>query len=509
VSTCNYIPPRRIQSLFAAALVLLLGRQAMAGHYATVTYTASGSFAMTNGAPPSQSFAATSGSQLFAGMWYIPYPGGSFAANNPSITATAVWVPDFANEPAPKAIVCVTSSVNFTSDATLMGPGTVANGLGASQSAGSTGWVSLGATSQALTAEAGTSSITRTITPSMAVGLVQFAGASAHIQATINFSMQVWPITLDLKGTSDDNGVQKLVVGRFLTGTVNTHGFPTNSGDTYTWLSPSGGSPFADYQPSASSATLTPFTLPANQSPSLSCYFRQPDSVTLQCTYHSGALNQDFALTAALTTVGPSRAQIHSECGLNKLLNGYAPPNTPAFSEWQTGDSTPTSFSLWGAEYSNTVWGMFQVDTLLDPPFVLAGSGQWSYVQTRGGYIIMDGLRSNFSGLDGGGPAGSVPWTPADGLTPQIFMDMPGLSATYPDSFSCPISFLEVATFNLYIFYKPSDGLGGKPSVYIPVVLRPWFALGHCSSIDGTTWSQGDNGSCFTATVSYPPFPTW
>jgi hypothetical protein len=285
-------------------------------------------------------------------------------------------------------------------------------------------------------------------------------------------------------------------------------GYPAGS---FVW-SISGGNPIssAGYQPSASSATA-PVAFTSPNDASATWYFTYPaGSVTVQCVVTPAAPAQPFTVTATVDVAGPARKQLAHRCGTMALLSGYQ-----TLATWKAAPPAPTAFLLWNVTVGSVTTGVYQSDTVLDPSFLSAGSGQWSYVQTKGGHDVLNSFQQPpFSGLDGGFPYGNVPWTFADGRDVWYFMDDPGVEANpfqSPTTLTClglPVEYQTVRAYYLYVFYIPPADAAGA-SIYIPIAELPWFAYGDFSSTDGSSWGQEDNGSMFTAAISYPPFPTW
>jgi hypothetical protein len=155
---------------------------------------------------------------------------------------------------------------------------------------------------------------------------------------------------------------------------------------------------------------------------------------------------------------------------------------------------------------------MIYANTVLDPSFLTAGSGTWSYVQVLNGFQDNAGVNANYASWldDGLFPYDNYPWKPADGKTIFIFTDAPGFSNVSPNNLGAvnyPVTYSESLQLSTYIFYLPP----GASSIYIPIELVSWQAKGTGTGNSATSWtpSNPDQGSGAGSPSPYPTFPTW
>ncbi|RYG15172.1 hypothetical protein EON82_26560, partial [bacterium] len=222
---------------------------------------------------------------------------------------------------------------------------------------------------------------------------------------------------------------------------------PTHTADKYTWSKPSGGAPFANYDPTLSSNQFSPFVVPSNfTTTSISCYFAKPaDPATVTCVFHSGALGIDIPIPGEVKIAPPLRSESDAACGTMQLR-----PNS----------TYPTDYVLWGK--SLTRWdpvtqqnvidptGMYAVDNLTDPS-PLSG-GKFAYLQLVSVDNKTNGVPQVKSGLDGGFPYGSV--FDANTMHKGHMDDVPG-GTVHTDPFG--FSYEKNGVYTAHLMYKPTD----------------------------------------------------
>lgn len=320
---------------------------------------------------------------------------------------------------------------------------------------------------------------------------------SGPLSADISTTVTLYPVDLVFVGTTYSDHKHKIVVGQKFKAIVSSG--LSSSSDTYSWSTPSGGFPFADYQTSSSFAIFSSFNLPSSTSSQLMCYFGKPeDGVSIDCSYYNATSGFTFALTKTLNVRGPDRTNLRKACGTMQML---------------PSSSYPTSFSLWGATYGLATSGNIKADTIVDPSFVTPNSGIWGYVPIVSDTVVINGSSVSsgptMAGFPFVDPTVGTSWTVASMATQRESDSVVGigpLSASSPYPFTGSLS----GSYKLFIYYKPTASSAG-PSVFIPIRNFPWIAVGSCSSASWTgPWLSYDSGSGWGTEVAYPnPFPTW
>jgi len=499
--------------LLLLCIYFICAQRASAGHY-VVTYTTSGAFAVVNGSPAVQNYYPSTppftGTASVSGSFFNQGSVGSSLEGEGSINGIATWTPDYPGDPEPlpdNVIVMETCSVDFTTTG-VVGSGMVSDGLGGTTvSSGSGLWSSLYTTSYRNSVQSPPgSAFSRTVDPEVIIGPVHYPSSNSSFTATITYTMQVYPITIDLTGTVLSSSLNKLAVGQKLLAKVNTHGLPTHPSDSYTWVKPVGAYPFANYQVSSAAAVFTPFTVPGNVD-TMGCYFGKPGTSIVQCTFHSGLLGFNILAKGNVTVAGPVRTQVAKNMGSMQLLV-TSPPPTVAYVAGLT--SNPTDFRLWGATYAGQTSGIYYADKLKDPAFLVGTHGQWGYAQIVNSLTTRSGQANVVqTGLDGGFPRSG--FFTADGTTIGTMNDQPGFGGLNSLTLGqMPFTGSYSGTYKTYHFYKAPSNAAGT-SVYIPVNRFDWNAQGTCGTSDLITWTQNDTGSTGPGnpTTYATPFPTW
>ncbi|MBI1756909.1 MAG: hypothetical protein HYR64_07375 [Fimbriimonas ginsengisoli] len=477
----------------------------VASAFAGYTISYSGGTGTVHNPQGTQAYAYTLTSGGYGGG-YEAYPWGWVSCSG-QITTTLTWS---GTDPRPSAIVIQETS-------TASGDTIAADGFGDPDINGT----SSGARWSFIQNPAAT--VTITCSPNAYSGA---SGGNSAVQpdlvyglpadADVFYSVILYPITMDFTGPTQIGGAQKLIVGQKLQAIVNTHGLPAKTGDLFTWSQPSAGRPFGNYVASLSSATYTALTVPGpSGTPStLSCFFGQPDvTANITCTFHSGQFGVDIPVAATLTTDKPTWQQVLASIGTMQLMyiQNFLQPNEidAVYQNGNPSTPNPTRFMLWGAtDGTGITSGILHYDRLTDPTGYGNERGQFGYVQLYG----LSPPPPPPAHYDGD----TFPYPIQDPITLQhvagVWPSWGGNQGTFRDRPSIAITGQSGQVsdyFNLYIFYQaPSDTAG--QSVWIPIWLKPWTALGIFSTSDGVTWTQMDTGSAIGARTDYPsPFPTW
>jgi len=510
----------------------MAARSAIAGKY-VVTYTTSGSFVTVGGYPDSANYTPTSGpftgTASFAGMWY-PHAGTSTGALTAqgAINAKATWTPDSTNllEPAPDyAIVVETATTEFKSDTSLLGSGSLDNGLGGTAASPKTGsWISGSATNTKYTlvkASDGTATINKSISPTITVGPVHYSGSSAGITAKVSYGVAIYPVRLNLRGVRDRDAGNHILVGQKMTPTVDMGGFTDGGATHFTWTI-SGGAPFTSYVVSAdmTTATLTEWGDRGTTAPSIpSVFFRKPEAYTVSCLVETASPALSFTLTKDGQVEEPTFLHDVASIGTFQLLTNSAPDNV-----------TPQFFGLWGASYpSLPTWGIYYDAWVTTPTVYGLGVGVFSFVQLledRSTFVNLTGNTAYAQPLRGLGLDKKFPYVKWRGAGSQVdpatkqnqwsvFSDRPSFVNQDPvTKVYYPIdqdgtSFKYDTSFYLHIYYMPPDSDAGT-SAMVSLRVRPWLAKG--TATKGTpTWSQSDDGSAWAAAgnANNPRTPEW
>jgi hypothetical protein len=382
---------------------------------------------------------------------------------------------------------------------------------------------------------------------------------------TISYAVYAYVPSILLGGVTQTSAGPRLIIGQPLTSTVafqESGNAPATPGPlmtqtpfsnaTYSWVAPTGGNPFSNFQPTFAQASVSPLKLPTNSASNvLGCYFASPTgvnaAVTDACNCNVGGAaftvtSQQFSIDA------PSPVQIRDSIGKFQLCQGSVLYNTSSSPYTLPGSGwwTPNALWLYGASDAfGNIWGRYLDFAVGDPIGYDNGPGSVGYVQTvrrsafNGGNLVSTkiGLDSDggtsgtqwFYGSNwykltspnaytlqftGSSPPGYYPTVPSDGSSIGEFMDMPG--AMIPQSAS-PVEY--TASFKTYILYLPPPVPPGPNesqagSVFVPIWEADWLASGTVSYPTNTSpplvWYFSDNGSGNApGGPAYNDFPSW
>lgn len=247
----------------------------------------------------------------------LPAVGPGSASCSEEITATFTWnsLGNPANVPPDAVVIKITATASFNGDL-----GTVSNGLGSPSVQTETGRISTGFVH---VVESG-SSFTIKRTPTAAVSKIDTGyGGMVGGNCSVSLSFDVYPVNLNISGVIDPKTDLRILVGQRMGAGVSLGDLSYESA-SYAW-EVAGASPFSDYTVGATSATITPFTLPSPQVATIQALFRVPEEVTVSCRVTLAAPNLTIPLSKSFNVVSPAYYHETRSIGIFQFLLNDTP----------------------------------------------------------------------------------------------------------------------------------------------------------------------------------------
>lgn len=396
-----------------------------------------------------------------------------------TITMTFVWNDAGTGEPPPSAVIIKeTGAAGWQAGNAAGNTGTCSNTLGhatQNQPSGETIGQSASGVKYSVRQSPG-QSFQVSSTPTASVNAPTETEAMLGGVCSVSYQVEVSPLRLIL-----DGGLQTPALSRYLIGQrwiANLAPAPLTPA-SHIWAV-TGGSPFANYTASASSALLTYITNVT--SPSCVGYFASPATATISCTVAFSVPSGSLPGAGVLATVSQATEVSQPFVADIDSATGYVAGNPP---------DNPSAIGAYGfglPQYEESLGAVFSARITTPSEFELySDHGAWSFVQTIdvGRDRVSGGVNQRRMLL---GPNGEHITYGLDNIYPYMGWFGSGELGTCGDR---PQEVLIDATsysinehFSMYVFYQP-PGLLSKP---VPIGKWLWWWSGSATGAPGYIW---------------------
>jgi len=445
------------------------------------------------------------------GVW-VPH-GPSIAAPGTAsctggITCTIQWVGSF---PPPVVIIKETSIALWSGDL-----GYANNGLGVETEESEGGGIAQSVRWTVKTEN--TNSILVSVEPEALVESDDIGGGVCSVQ----YKVEVFIPQLGFSGVLNPLDDASILIGQRLTVSVELPEELESAQNTFTGWTISSGGPFTDYQPTTTSAALTPWVAPTGSQSSIQAYFAKPGAAqgksTVAVTVAIPEKSLSFQLTRGVLIRPPvafefivdysGRPYLHSATSVE---DAYAPVHL----RLKTADSpvlkagitfagiavTPSEFHL---SSDKGTFEFVQLITDCNNWHKKVGGVMWSCDKNFDSLGVEQdrALDSEFPVFGGPYIAEGDPETEKKG-----FSDSPGYGNNSLGTFANQ-DIIEAnlqAGFVTYLIYKPP----GSTSKWVPLSAIAWDYHGHAAT--GSPWTPQPPGSAINPArpVDFPAHPLW